>query len=263
MSVEKITRQEDFEMQGADARATSLDLVQKYMDQDGRILLPTAGGYTLVVDPLNPTASEWYATKDGSVEGPRKINSAEMWQHPTDSSKSQVIMVENDRRNDGTVGEISPLLVETTEGVFVAVQNADRYDRQYVEAFRRGWTRPADEAPEVKKANDNFIVEKYTEKDLGLTVSNNARLVAPDGKKAIINDALTVIRSEDGSKPEISGASWMPVEDFLCFTEEGMGKGVVNAANTFGIIKVNSEKMRENRAKIADHVAAVKAELTS
>lgn len=226
------------------------------MDSLGRIQLPTEGGYKLFVDPNDPNKTEWAAF---NPEGKRKINSVEMWKAPN-PAKSQLIFIENDYRGEkGTVGEISPLVIETPKGSWVAVQHANRFNNQYDEAFRRGWTRPVEEAPKLK-TKKTMVIRKYTDEQLGLTVVNDARIEGPDGRKALISQGLTVVTITSTKRPKIEGASWMRLEKFLTMTEEGMGMGAISKAVNFGYIHTDKGVMDQYLEKLPAHVRKVKRE---
>ncbi|HKB88028.1 MAG TPA: hypothetical protein VKC53_00055 [Patescibacteria group bacterium] len=236
------------------------------MDSEGRVIFPMEGGFHLAVDPSNTMGSnnikgtEWYATKDGTVEGKKKINSVEFYRTP-DPSKSQTINIENDYNPEkGTVGQGAPLIAETKDGrVWVAVQDADRFGIQYKEGFRRGWSRPKDEAPKVKAKNDKIRVRSYTDEDLGMTNANNARLIAPEQRKAYVSYAMTVLSVDTVRPPKVEGAKWMSLERFMTQTEEGIVGGAVSKAVNFDYIKKDAVRMDYWLRRMPNHVQKMKA----
>lgn len=229
------------------------------MDSSGRVIFPMEGNYKLAVNPSNTMGTEWYATKDGTIEGKKKINSVEFYRTP-DPSKSQVINIENDYNPEkGTVGAGAPLAVETSEGTWIAVQDADRFGIHYKEGFRRGWNRPANEAPQLKAKLDKIKVRQYTDEQLGLDVTNNARTVGPDGRIAYVSYSLTVLEVSGKRRPKIEGARWMRLERFLTQTEEGIVGGAVSKAVNFEYLKKDPENMQKWLARMPAHVRKMKA----
>lgn len=246
------------------------------LDASGNLVLRTDGWYWLKVDPTDPNKTEWFATyvevrdKEGKIikvpggpDSSRKINSAKLWIDEKNPSKSQLIFNEEDANLEkGTVGEISPLVLKTSEGSFVAVQDANRFGLVYIEAFRRGFTRPENEAPQVKKSNDKIRITRYTDEQLGLHHSNNARILAPNGHKAYISDGLTVLETQDSGKPPVTDGRWIPVEEFMTHTEEGMGKTIIGTAAYLGYIdKADPVKLKDYLETMPEHVRRAKDEL--
>jgi hypothetical protein len=245
------------------------------LDRDGNIVVPTSGWYWLKFNVLDPDQSEWYATYEektnaegkteripGGPDSPRKINSVRLWYDEKDPTKSQLIFDENDyNKEKGTVGEISPLALKTDDGTYVAVQDASRFGLAYVEVFRRGWSRPKEEAPEVKQFNESIKVTRFTDEQLGLIVTNNARIDAPAGKQAYVSTGLSLLEVKGTNKPELKGARWIPVEAVLTSTEEVMGKSTIQAAVVFGHIQTDPIKLQEYLAQMPKHVRETKEAL--
>ena len=220
------------------------DRVLANMLPDGSFILEAPNNWFLHIDPNHPEKSEIYTTAEtGNPNANKKVHRGFFHEGPPYPT---FLLEENDLKENGTVGGIQPLICIIDNQSYVAVQYNQRHNGVVCEAFRKGWSKPA-EQPQI--LSEGGIVTNYTDKDLGRGLSNDARIVAKDRKLAQIEYDLTVV---DGAKklPEVDKGSWMPVEEFLATTQEHMGKGVVAIAAVMGYFPVNQEKMREQVARL-------------
>lgn len=222
-----------------EAQLEALERVKASMLEDGTIMLEAKNNWFVHVDPKDPNKTEIFTTQvAGDPESARKIHSAIIHPGPP---WPQLIFVENDIKEDGTVGRINPLVCVSEDGSFVAVEHKVRHNGVVVEAFRGSWSKP--EAAPKLIANGGVVVN-YTDHDLGRGLSNDARVIAPDGKVAQIAYDLTVVKGVKGF-PYLDKGSWMPVEEFLVTTIENMGKAVVAMGAITGKFPIDKDKLEE------------------
>lgn len=178
----------------------------------------------LYIDPNNPNQFELYRTSDGEPGGPKHLFRVRMFD--VDPYPQPMTEEMSGPAEDGTVGEVHPLVCKTGDDVFVAVDNNQRHVEAdpITEAWRKSWDNVGEQPVAV-----GVVYETVKEDVLGTDYANSARIMG------MIRYRLTIATSENGL-PELSKGRWMLLPVYMVETFDGLGKGPIGVASVLGLI---------------------------
>lgn len=227
------------------------------MDDKGNAIVPTEGNYFIDLGLDDPNDTTWFATTvAGDYKGKKKINSVYMYRHETPGRSQIVFNEEGYNPETGKSGQVKPMIYHDKENnrTYVSTQTANRYGNQVVEVDRRDYNRPVEELAKLQDEK-RYEVIKLTEKELGLGMSNTARVTAPGGRLALLSREATLLRG-GSEKPVIENGIWQPYEQFITENMEDMGRDAVMTVKELYNLPVNHELLETYKAKIPSYVEA-------